>query len=148
MRRPVNQGYSLLELLAVLAITGVIIAALGGLLLSGYRACQRVDYLSEIQENARVGLEMMIRDIKSCRSINQVNDDSFSLIGSDGSKLSYQVSAGTLYRAGKGTSNPVCNEAKELLIKRILPDLLEITLITGNQEYDYHLTTRVKRVTD
>ena len=117
-----------------------------GLLLSGYGRA-REGYLQK-SGKCQVGLEMMIRDIKSCRSIDQVNDDSFSLIGSDGSKLSYRVSSGTLYRAGKGTSNPVCNEVTELLIKRILPGLLEITLITGNQDFNYHLTTRVKRMTD
>lgn len=143
-----NQGYTLLELLAALAITGMVMAALGGLLLSGQRACQRVDDRSEIQESARVGLEMMVRDIKSCRSIVEVNADSLNLVGNDGSTVRYQVSTGTLFRSAKGAANPVSNEVTSLAVSEVLPDLLEVSLTTGEKEFSYQLTTRVKRMTD
>lgn len=137
-----NQGYTLLELLATLAITGVVIAAMGGLLLNGQRANQRLDSRSEFQESARVGLEMMARDIKSSRNLDEVNIDRFSVIGSDGSKVSYRVTSGTLYRAAKGATNPVVNGVKSLAACEILPGLLEVSLTTGDEGFSYQLTTR------
>jgi len=143
-----NKGYTLVELLAALAITGMIIAALGGLLLGGQRACQRVDLRSEIQESARVGLEMMIRDIKSCNSLKDVNADRLVMTGSDGSMIEYRVSSGILYRAVSGKANPVANQVQGLTMHEVLPDLLEVSLTTGNGDFRCQLKTRVKRMTD
>jgi prepilin-type N-terminal cleavage/methylation domain-containing protein len=145
MRR--NNGYTLLELLAALAITGMVVSAMGGLLLNGQRASQRLDFRSEYQESARVGLEMMARDIKSCRSLDVVSTNQFSLIGSDGSKVSYWVTSGTLYRSAKGATNPVVNGVLDLAICEALPDLFEVSLTSGNKEFSYQLTTRARVVT-
>ncbi|NLW45212.1 MAG: prepilin-type N-terminal cleavage/methylation domain-containing protein [Syntrophomonadaceae bacterium] len=143
-----TQGYTLLELLAVLAITGMVIAALGGLLLNGFRTCRRVDACSEIQEAARVGLEMIARDIRSCRSLKEVRENRLIMAGPDGSRLEYHVSSQTLYRSIRGVSNPVANRVKELSFRELQPDLVEVSLITGDEEFTYPLKTRVKRMTD
>lgn len=143
-----SQGYTLLELLAALAITGMVIAAMGGLLINGQRACRRVDSRSEMQESARVGLEMMARDIKSCRTLEEINGDRLGLVGSDGSKVSYRVASATLYRSAKGAVNPVANEVKSLIFCEVLPGLLEISLTTGDEEFSCQLKTRVKIMTD
>jgi prepilin-type N-terminal cleavage/methylation domain-containing protein len=143
-----NKGYTLIELLAALAITGMVIASLGGLLLNGQRACQRVDHRSEIQESARVGLEMMTRDIKSCQSLKEVSTDRLAVVGRDGSSLGYHVSSGTLYRSVRGVANPVANQVQSLTVREVLPDLLEVSLTTGDEEFRCQLKTRVKRMTD
>ena len=143
-----TQGYTLLELLAVLAITGMVIAALGGLLLNGFRACRRVEARSEIQEAARVGLEMIARDIRSCQSLREVREDRLSLADAVGSRSDYYVSSRTLYRSIRGVANPVANQVQELTFREIQPDLVEVSLVTGDEEFSYPLQTRVKRMTD
>lgn len=141
-------GYTLLELLAVLAITGMVVAALGGLLLNGFRACQRVEARSEIQEAARVSLEMIARDIRSCQSLREVREDRLIMTGADGSRLEYYVSSQTLYRSIRGVSNPVANQVQDLGFREVHPDLVEVSLTAGDGEYSYPLGTRVKRMTD
>lgn len=143
-----NKGYSLIELLAALAITGMVVASLGGLLLSGQRACQRVDHRSEIQESARVGIEMMTRDIKNCLSLKEISADRLVVVDRDGSSLGYHVSSGTLYRSVRGAANPVANQVQGLTFREVLPDLLEVSLTTGDGEFSCQLKTRVRRMTD
>ncbi|MGE5544870.1 MAG: PilW family protein [Bacillota bacterium] len=143
-----NEGYTLIEILAALAITGMVIAALGGLLLGGQQACQRVDFRSEIQESARIGLEMMVRDIKSCKSLREVSADRLSMVGSNGSAVGYHVSSGTLYRSVGGVANPLVSQVQSLTVREVFPDLLEVSLTTGVGESSSRLQTRVKRMTD
>lgn len=143
-----TQGYTLLELLAVLAITGMVVAALGGLLLNGFRACQRAEVRSEIQEAARVSLEMIARDIRNCQSLREVREDRLIMTDADGSRLEYYVSSQTLYRSIRGVSNPVANQVQDLGFREVHPDLVEVSLTAGDGEYSYPLGTRVKRMTD
>ncbi len=143
-----TRGYTLLELLAALAITGMVVAALGGLLLNGFRACQRVEARSEVQEAARVGLEMIARDIRSCQSLREITEDRVIMNGADGSRLEYFVSSQTLYRSIRGVSNPVANQVQDLSFREVYPDLVEVSLTTGDGEFSYPLRTRVKRMTD
>jgi len=126
----------------------MVMVSLASILISAQRAYVRIDDYAEIQENARVGLEMIIRDIKGCRAVVSAGTGSLSLTGGDGSSVRYHVSSGTLYRTAKGTSNPVANSVICFTATREGPELLEVTLSAGSGEFDYRLTTRAKRMSE
>ncbi|NLB17649.1 MAG: hypothetical protein GX825_02685 [Syntrophomonadaceae bacterium] len=135
----------MLELMAALAISAVILGAMGGLLINGSRAYGRVDQYSELQDNGRVGLEMLTRDFKSSRQVTWIGEGEVRMIGVEGSSIVYRVSNGVLYRVVPGTSNPVCMQVAEFTVEEAFSDLLKVKLITENQEARYLLETQVMR---
>ncbi|NLV17291.1 MAG: hypothetical protein GXY50_08810 [Syntrophomonadaceae bacterium] len=134
--------------MAALAISTVIIGAMGGLLINGSQAYGRVDRYSELQENGRTGMEMIARDFKSSRQVVRISDREISIIGAEGASVIYRVSNGTLYRAVPGTSNPVCMQVEEFRVEEVFPDLLKVKLITENHGDRYILQTQVMRRSD
>lgn len=77
MRAPLRQadGFTLAEVLAVLAILGFVIAGLLSFYLAGVTAWQRGVDRMEYQQSARVSLERMIRDLRFAGSVTIVKPD-------------------------------------------------------------------------
>lgn len=57
-------GFTLIELLIAMALSGIVIAAIYSLYLSQAKSYVIQDQVAEMQQNARVAMEMMIRDIR------------------------------------------------------------------------------------
>lgn len=59
-----SAGYTLTELMVVVAITGFIMASLYQMLIAGQQSAERSRVMTEIQQNARIGLESLADDIR------------------------------------------------------------------------------------
>jgi type IV pilus assembly protein PilW len=60
-----NRGFTLVELMIALAVGGVVMAAVMTAFLSQHRSYLAQDEVVEMQQNARVAMDMMVRDIRS-----------------------------------------------------------------------------------
>lgn len=148
MKREQGNGYTLLEVVAVLGLIGVLFLALSTLTLNGIHLYEQTNIVTEIQENARIGVDFMVRDIKTCQEIVEVRPDSITITGANGSSIRYYVSSQNLYRSIQGTSNPVAMKIISFSIQEVFPEELEMVLITGEEDYHYQLTTRVRKMVD
>ncbi len=59
-----EQGYSLIEILVALAITGIVTAAIYSSFISQQKSYTVQDQVAEMQQNLRAGLELMAREIR------------------------------------------------------------------------------------
>ncbi len=143
-----QKGNTLVELLAYLAITGMLMAALGGVMINGWRAYESIDNYAELQENARAGMGMIARDVQLCGNVLSAQNGVIDMTGSDGYNLKYRTADRTLYRVAKGTANPVCINVERFEVAEGPPDTVRILLETQNQGRSYLLQTRVARVGD
>lgn len=62
--RPVQAGFSLIELMIALLLGLLVVAAAGGVFLSNKRVYSATETLGRIQENTRVAFELMSRDLR------------------------------------------------------------------------------------
>lgn len=62
--RPRQQGFSLIELMVAMTIGLVVLAAIGYVYLSSRQSFRLADSMSRMQENARLAIETMARDVR------------------------------------------------------------------------------------
>ena len=101
-----SRGFTLIEMIMVIVITGLI-ASLGGMLLHhGVRAYVLSGELTESDWQGRLALERLLRDLRRLRSASPADltmtpSDRISFVDESGQSISYTLSGGTLMRNGK-----------------------------------------------
>jgi Tfp pilus assembly protein PilW len=139
-------GYTLLELVAALALTGFMIALLGGMFWSSVRSFEAGDQRTEVQESARTGMAMMVADIKSSRSITTITPHTIVLVSADNSALSFYQSGEVLYRSINSTPNPVCMKVASFDVEEVFPNQVRLRLVTQVHNHSCVLATRVNKM--
>lgn len=71
--RPRQRGFSLVELMVAMTIGLVVVAAVGYVYLSSRQAFRMTDSMSRMQENARLGIETMARDVRMAGYVGCIN---------------------------------------------------------------------------
>jgi prepilin-type N-terminal cleavage/methylation domain-containing protein len=101
-------GFSLAELLVACAMVGIVLAGTFVALQSGESAFQYSTGKVEVQQNARVALDRMIRDLRTGSSVTAATPTSISFIYTDENNaavtVTYSVTGTTLQR---NQANPV-----------------------------------------
>jgi type IV pilus assembly protein PilW len=92
-----QQGFSLIELLLATAILGIVMSGLVALLSAGQRAYSRGSNTVDAQQNARVALDRMAREIREA---------GYHPAPPDTSPSTCPPGPGNLYPSGGGTDNP------------------------------------------
>ena len=73
-----NQGFSLAELLVVLVIMGLVTVAVYGTFLSTQRQAYTQDEVVEVQQNLRVALDFMVKDIRMAEFLNPEDESALA----------------------------------------------------------------------
>jgi prepilin-type N-terminal cleavage/methylation domain-containing protein len=103
-----QRGFSLAELLVVCAVLGVLMSGLLVIQKGGTSAYVIGSSRVAAQQNGRVALEMMVRELRSAQSISAVTGSTdITFVDVNGVTIRYQYSSGILSRIVAGTSTPL-----------------------------------------
>jgi len=85
-----EKGFTLIEVIIVITILALVISALAGLLESGLFSWDRVNHQAELQQNLRLALDNIIKDIKRSKKIAAGSTNSqIILVISDTETITY-----------------------------------------------------------
>ena len=102
-----RRGFTLAELLVVIAVLGVMTAGLIAVQTSGQTTYLIGAHRVESQQNGRVALEMMIRELRSALSVTAIpSATTMTFVDENNSVIQYQLSGTTLNRTATGC--PTC----------------------------------------
>jgi len=117
MRRIVTdqRGFTLAELLVVTAVLGIVLAGVMMIQQSGQQAYVMGSNRVETQQNARVALDDMTRELRSARAVTTLGgttDITFS--DQNGATIRYSLSGAILNRTQNGVTNPLIGGVQTL----------------------------------
>jgi Tfp pilus assembly protein PilW len=110
MRRLLDneRGYSLGELLVVTAVLGLILGAVFTIQQQGQQSYVMGSNRVEAQQNTRVALELMTRELRTAQGMVTLGGSSdLTFLDQNNVQIQYQVSGTTLNRISDGTTNAV-----------------------------------------
>lgn len=144
-------GFTLVEV--VVAVTILVMALSAALLLyaQGTLMYNREEVQVDVQENARIALDRLVRELRSAKEINEVKANSITFTLDDGSRVRYyhDTFRQQLMREKDSGVNPVASFVKDLRFEREPPYassdvLIKITLVAGERENEgYTFNTNV-----
>ena len=110
-----QRGFTLAELLVVAAVIGVIMGGIVGLHQQGTQAYVAGSNRVETQQNGRVGLDLMVRELRSARSITTLGGASdITFLDQNGATIRYALSNGSLARIVNGTTRVLMGGVQSL----------------------------------
>lgn len=126
MRHP-HKGFSLVELMVAITIALIIVGAIGYFYLGTRQAYRSTDNLSQLQENQRVALDVIARDIRMAGYVGCVNiaGSQINVIANSPPSVTPSTMA-QIYKNGAGWTNPTT-------IARVpLTDVIEVRFASGS----------------
>ncbi|HEX9548858.1 MAG TPA: prepilin-type N-terminal cleavage/methylation domain-containing protein [Acidimicrobiales bacterium] len=94
-----QRGFTLAELLIVIAVLGVMLAGLLAVQMQGQQSYLIGSHRVEAQQNARVALEMMIRELRSATSVTAIpGANNMTFVDENGASIQYQLAGTTINR--------------------------------------------------
>jgi len=103
-----QRGFTLGELLIVVAILGIMLAGLLAVQMQGQQSYLIGSHRVEAQQNGRIALEMMTRELRSARSVTAIpNATDMSFVDENGNPIRYWLSGGVINRDSPGNSTPL-----------------------------------------
>ena len=96
-------GFTLAELLVVIAILGLMLTGLVTLQMTGQTSYLIGAHRVEAQQNARVALELMVRELRPATSVTAVpSATNMTFVDENNSVIQYQLAGTTLNRTATG----------------------------------------------
>ncbi|MGI9953177.1 prepilin-type N-terminal cleavage/methylation domain-containing protein [Moorellaceae bacterium AZ2] len=139
--RSKRAGFTLVEVVVAVTIFVLALSAALALYVRGTQMFRGEEIRVEVQENARVALDRMVRELRTAREINGVSATSITFTLEDGSQVRYyhDTSRQQLMRQKDGGVNPVASYIKDLRFTDDPPGatrdvLIRITLVAGRGE--------------
>ena len=103
-----QRGFTLAELLVATAVISVVLAGVFAIQRGGQQTYQLGASRVETQQNARVALELMTRELRSATSITAVGGASdVTFVDQTGQTIRYELSGSTLNRTIAGVTTPL-----------------------------------------
>ena len=118
-----ERGFTLTELLVVTAVLGLMLTAVGSLMMSSQQAYSFGSNRVEAQQNARVALDLMTRELRGAQSITALGGasditftvcDASSMTTCTPVSVQYQLSSGNLNRISGGVTETVIGGVQSL----------------------------------
>lgn len=110
MRLLGKKGYTLLEMILVIVIVGILAVVIGMPLIQGSLAWQSVNSRKDAIQQARLGLDRMVREIRNVQrtaadqpNMTDVTSTCVNYIDLNGQQVVYRSNAGTIQRGSGGT---------------------------------------------
>jgi prepilin-type N-terminal cleavage/methylation domain-containing protein len=103
-----QRGFTLAELLVVIAILGIMLAGLVTLQMQGQQAYLIGSHRVEAQQNGRVALELMIRELRSATSVTAIpSATDMTFVDENGATVRYALAGSVLNRIGVSGATPL-----------------------------------------
>ncbi|MGI6227562.1 MAG: PilW family protein [Peptococcales bacterium] len=126
-----NKGFTLIEVIVVIAILSLVIASLAGILESGMYSFHRVNNQSELQQNLRTSLNLIISDIQTAKSIKSISTNEITLNNDEGVKTFF------LDYDNKASEHPYHIKGKTLYYKKNNSSPEPVTLFIKELNFDW-----------
>ncbi len=110
-----ERGFSLAELLVVTAVLGLILSAIVLIQQKGQQAYVMGSNRVEAQQNARVALDLMTRELRSAQAMVTLGSASdLTFLDQNNVQVRYQLSGANLNRTSGGTTTTIIGGAESL----------------------------------
>jgi prepilin-type N-terminal cleavage/methylation domain-containing protein len=110
-----QRGFTAAELLVVTAMIGLVMAGIFALQQQGQFAYLMGSNRVETQQNARVALDIMTRELRTATSITAIpSATSITFVDQNGTTIQYSLAAGTLTRTVGGVATPLIGGVQSL----------------------------------
>ena len=104
MRATTENGFALVELLVMLTMLAVILAAVLSLQQQGQATLMMQAAKIEGQQNARVALDLMTRELRSATSVTAIASTDITFVDQNANTIRYQLSSTNLDRTENGVT--------------------------------------------
>jgi prepilin-type N-terminal cleavage/methylation domain-containing protein len=103
-----QRGFSLAELLIVIALLGLMLTGLLAVQMQGQKAYLIGSHRVEAQQNGRVALELMARELRSAQSVTLIPSAAdITFVDGNGSTIQYQLTGSVINRITGGVTTPL-----------------------------------------
>ncbi len=103
-----QRGFTLAELLVVIAILGLMLAGLVTVQMQGQQSYLMGSHRVEAQQNGRVALELMVRELRSAQSVTAVpSATNMTFVDENGITIQYQLAGAVINRTAGGVTTPL-----------------------------------------
>jgi prepilin-type N-terminal cleavage/methylation domain-containing protein len=103
-----QRGFSLAELLIVIALLGLMLTGLLAVQMQGQKAYLIGSHRVEAQQNGRVALELMARELRSAQSVTLIpGATDITFVDGNGSTIQYQLTGSVINRITGGVTTPL-----------------------------------------
>ncbi len=112
-----QRGFTLAELLVVIAILGLMLAGLVSVQMQGQDTYLIGSRRVEAQQNGRVALELMVRELRSAQSVTAIPSATNMTFGDEnGATIQYQLSGAVINRTTGGVTTPLIGGVQTLAL--------------------------------
>jgi len=118
VRRIRNQeGFTLTELLVVMAVLGIVLAGVFVIQQQGTQSYLMGASRVEVQQNARTTLELMVRELRSAQSVTALGGaGDITFVDQTGATIRYQLVGTTVNRSVNGTPTALVGGVQNLTL--------------------------------
>jgi len=144
-----NSGFILLELLAALTLTALVVIVVSLGFGAGQLAIAQTSRRAELQNSARFSIQFITREVQAAKQIWGVSPDTLAVINQNNNKIVFRKGGSTLWRdfyetpasVYKSTSHPLADQIIELTFNSRGDQGVKIYLTCGNGSQSYTLET-------
>lgn len=103
-----ERGFTLAELLVVVAILGVMLTGLLAVQMQGQQAYLIGSHRVEAQQNGRVALELMVRELRSATVVTTIpSATDLTFVDENGTTIRYSLAGAVINRTAGGVATPL-----------------------------------------
>jgi len=103
-----QRGFTLAELLIVIAILGMMLAGLVTVQMQGQQSYLIGAHRVEAQQNGRVALELMVRELRSATAVTAIpSATDLTFVDENGNTIQYSLSGAVINRTLNGVTTPL-----------------------------------------
>ncbi|MCK4519556.1 MAG: prepilin-type N-terminal cleavage/methylation domain-containing protein [Candidatus Omnitrophica bacterium] len=102
-----KRGFTLIEVLFVAVLVAVLLAAIYPYLRTFYISWQSTDRRSEVIQNARIGMDKMVKEFRQAGNFISLQNSVITFIDVDNNSITYRLNAGNLERNSVILAGPV-----------------------------------------
>ena len=110
-----QRGFTLAELMVVMALTGLVLAGVFSIQQQGTNSYLMGAGRVEVQQNARVALEQMVRELRSAETVTALGSATdITFVDVTGVVVRYQLTGTTLNRTAAGVGGVIIGGVQSL----------------------------------
>lgn len=146
-RHELTKAFTLVEIIFVVFFSTIILGLMWSILSAGRDAYYTADTKIEIQDNLRLGMDRMVKELQGASSVDAISDN-FLEFTAGGNTVKYSIVNNRLIRTEDGNPEILANNINSVEFTLFSGDVLEIDLSGGKsialqRELNFNLTSRV-----